>query len=119
MDRLSSTLDPKSLNKKSNQEVLIALEVQSCKLLRDTFYNVLIGNAIPVILLTSFIINEKGDEPAVKRNEQRMDALRQLSRNIAPLKLRRIQPTKPTKVVSLCDWVDGQVWCCLIKMTSW
>uniref|UniRef100_A0A3Q2QJ67 Envoplakin b n=1 Tax=Fundulus heteroclitus TaxID=8078 RepID=A0A3Q2QJ67_FUNHE len=38
------------------------------------------------------------------RNEQRMEALRELSRNIAPLKLRRIQSSKPTPVVSLCDW---------------
>uniref|UniRef100_A0A3Q2T5Y0 Envoplakin b n=1 Tax=Fundulus heteroclitus TaxID=8078 RepID=A0A3Q2T5Y0_FUNHE len=35
-----------------------------------------------------------------------MEALRELSRNIAPLKLRRIQSSKPTPVVSLCDWAD-------------
>ncbi|KAM4535188.1 envoplakin-like [Fundulus diaphanus] len=73
LQRLSSTLDPKSLTKKSNPEILLALE---------------------------------GVEPSVKRNEQRMEALRELSRNIAPLKLRRIQSTKPTPVVSLCDWAD-------------
>uniref|UniRef100_A0A673BAP6 Envoplakin-like n=1 Tax=Sphaeramia orbicularis TaxID=375764 RepID=A0A673BAP6_9TELE len=45
-----------------------------------------------------------GDEPAVKRNEQRLSALKDLSSNVAPLKLRRIQPSKPTTAVSLCDW---------------
>ncbi|XP_038162234.1 envoplakin-like [Cyprinodon tularosa] len=48
----------------------------------------------------------EGDEPSVKRNEQRLEALRELSSNIAPLKLRRIPPTKPTTVVSLCDWAE-------------
>uniref|UniRef100_A0A7N9ASW1 Envoplakin b n=1 Tax=Mastacembelus armatus TaxID=205130 RepID=A0A7N9ASW1_9TELE len=71
LERLSSTVDPKSLAKKSNSEVLLAME---------------------------------GDEPAVRRNEQRLAALRELSSSIVPLKLRRIQPTKPTTVVSLCDW---------------
>uniref|UniRef100_A0A3Q1ECZ4 Envoplakin-like n=1 Tax=Acanthochromis polyacanthus TaxID=80966 RepID=A0A3Q1ECZ4_9TELE len=48
--------------------------------------------------------HKKGDEPAVSRNEQRLAALRELSSKVVPLKLRRIQPTKPTTVVSLCDW---------------
>ncbi|XP_054891427.1 envoplakin-like [Poeciliopsis prolifica] len=48
----------------------------------------------------------EGEEPSVKRNEQRVEALRELSGSVAPLKLRRIQPTKPTTVVSLCDWAD-------------
>lgn len=30
LERLSSTLDPKSLDKKSNPEILLALEVQRC-----------------------------------------------------------------------------------------
>ncbi|KAM7386381.1 hypothetical protein PAMA_009143 [Pampus argenteus] len=71
LERLRSTLDPKTLSAKSNPEVLLALE---------------------------------GDEPAVKRNEQRLAALRELSSNVAPLKFRRIKLTKPTSVVSLCDW---------------
>ncbi|XP_044038320.1 envoplakin-like [Siniperca chuatsi] len=75
LERLVSTLDPKTLSDKSNPEVLLALE---------------------------------GDEPAVKRNEQRLAALRELSSNVVPLKLRRIQPTKPTTVVSLCDWKDEE-----------
>ncbi|XP_017272078.1 envoplakin [Kryptolebias marmoratus] len=54
------------------------------------------------------LIALEGDEPAVKRNEQRLDALRELSSNVAPLKLRRTQPTKPTKVVSVCDWLEGE-----------
>uniref|UniRef100_A0A3P8W3S7 Envoplakin b n=1 Tax=Cynoglossus semilaevis TaxID=244447 RepID=A0A3P8W3S7_CYNSE len=48
----------------------------------------------------------EGDEPAVKRNEQRLAFLRENSNNIVPLKLRRLKPTKPITVVSLCDWVD-------------
>ncbi|XP_040918385.1 envoplakin [Toxotes jaculatrix] len=48
----------------------------------------------------------EGDEPAVKRNEQRLAALREISGNVVPLKLRRIQPTKSTTAVSLCDWAD-------------
>ncbi|TKS91521.1 Envoplakin 210 kDa cornified envelope precursor protein p210 [Collichthys lucidus] len=50
----------------------------------------------------------EGDEPAVKRNEQRLAALRELSGEIVPLKLRRSKPTKPTTVVSLCDWADEE-----------
>ncbi|XP_069557355.1 envoplakin [Brachyistius frenatus] len=75
LERLSSTLQPKSLSNKSNPEALLALE---------------------------------GDEPAVKRNEQRLAALKELSSNVVPLKLRRIPPTKPTTVVALCDWVDEE-----------
>nr|XP_046271944.1 envoplakin-like [Scatophagus argus] len=75
LERLSSTLDPKSLANKSNPEVLLALE---------------------------------GDEPAVKRNEQRLADLRELSSGIVPLKLRRVQPTKPTTAMALCDWADEQ-----------
>ncbi|XP_061556541.1 envoplakin [Phycodurus eques] len=52
------------------------------------------------------LLELQGDEPAVKRNEQRLVALRELSRNIAPLKLRRSNPTEPAKVVALCDWDD-------------
>uniref|UniRef100_A0A3Q0T5D6 Envoplakin b n=1 Tax=Amphilophus citrinellus TaxID=61819 RepID=A0A3Q0T5D6_AMPCI len=50
----------------------------------------------------------EGDEPAVKRNEQRLAALRELSSSVMPLKLRRVQPSKPTTVVSLCDWIDEE-----------
>ncbi|XP_057717649.1 envoplakin [Corythoichthys intestinalis] len=52
------------------------------------------------------LLELQGDEPAVKRNEQRLAALRELSQGIAPLKLRRSNLTKPTKVVALCDWDD-------------
>ncbi|KAK2894186.1 envoplakin [Channa argus] len=75
LERLSSTLDPKSLANKSNPEVLLELE---------------------------------GEEPAVKRNEQRLAYLRELSSGVVPLKLRRIQPSKPTTAVSLCDWNDNE-----------
>lgn len=45
----------------------------------------------------------------MKRNEQRLADLRKLSSNILPLKLRRIKPSKPTTVKSLCDWEDEDV----------
>ncbi|XP_034568149.1 envoplakin [Notolabrus celidotus] len=50
----------------------------------------------------------EGDEPAVRRNEERLAALKELSGTIAPLKLRRVQPTKPTPAVALCDWADEE-----------
>uniref|UniRef100_UPI003AAD0C66 envoplakin-like n=1 Tax=Centroberyx gerrardi TaxID=166262 RepID=UPI003AAD0C66 len=50
----------------------------------------------------------EGDEPAVKRNEQRLADLKELSSSVVPLKLRRIPPTKPTAVVSLCEWADEE-----------
>ncbi|TWW69236.1 Envoplakin 210 kDa cornified envelope precursor protein [Takifugu flavidus] len=75
LTRLKANMDPKSLNTKSNSEVLLELE---------------------------------GDEPAMKRNEQRLSALKELGSRIPPLKQRRIHPTKLTTAVSLCDWVDGE-----------
>uniref|UniRef100_A0A8C9XNW0 Envoplakin b n=1 Tax=Sander lucioperca TaxID=283035 RepID=A0A8C9XNW0_SANLU len=48
------------------------------------------------------------NEPAIKRNEQRLAALREISRDVVPLKLRRVPPTKPTSAVSLCDWADEE-----------
>ncbi|XP_060921252.1 envoplakin [Labrus mixtus] len=75
LQRLNTSLDPKSLANKSNAEALIVIE---------------------------------GDEPAVKRNEDRVAALQELSSTVAPLKSRRVQPTKPTTVVSLCDWEDEE-----------
>uniref|UniRef100_A0A3Q3WJ91 Uncharacterized protein n=1 Tax=Mola mola TaxID=94237 RepID=A0A3Q3WJ91_MOLML len=48
-------------------------------------------------------------EPAIRRNEQRLAALRELSTNVMPLKLRRLQPTKLTTGVALCDWMDTEV----------
>ncbi|KAM6913834.1 envoplakin-like [Lycodopsis pacificus] len=48
----------------------------------------------------------EGDEPAVKRNEQRLADLRELSSTILPLKSRRMKPTKATTAVALCDWAD-------------
>ncbi|XP_053299625.1 envoplakin [Pleuronectes platessa] len=75
MERLNSNMDPKALTKKSNHEILLALE---------------------------------GDEPAVKRNEQRLASLRETSGKVWPLKLRRTAPTKPIAVVSLCDWADEE-----------
>ncbi|KAL0993032.1 hypothetical protein UPYG_G00102410 [Umbra pygmaea] len=75
MKRLNSNLDPKSLNKKSNSEIIIQLE---------------------------------GDESAIERNEKRLDALREFSSSITPLKMRRLPPNKPTPVVALCDWTNGE-----------
>ncbi|KAM3863826.1 envoplakin [Diretmus argenteus] len=54
------------------------------------------------------LIALEGDEPAVKRNEQRLEALKERSSTIVPLKLRRIQPKKPTTLVALCDWEEGE-----------
>lgn len=51
----------------------------------------------------------QGDEPAIKRNEQRLAALRELSSNVAPLKLRRMKPTKTTTALALCDWANEEV----------
>uniref|UniRef100_A0A8L0DQK7 Desmoplakin SH3 domain-containing protein n=1 Tax=Oncorhynchus mykiss TaxID=8022 RepID=A0A8L0DQK7_ONCMY len=48
-------------------------------------------------------------ERAIERNEQRLVALREFSSTIAPLKLRRLRPTKPTPVVSLCEWTNGEL----------
>ena len=45
----------------------------------------------------------------MKRNEQRLASLRETSGKVWPLKLRRIAPTKPLAVVSLCDWADEEV----------
>ncbi|CAK6960372.1 envoplakin [Scomber scombrus] len=73
LDRLRSSVDPKSVSAKSNSEVLLELE---------------------------------GDEPAIRRNDQRLAALRELGSKVVPLKLRRIKPTKSTTVVTLCDWDD-------------
>lgn len=47
----------------------------------------------------------------MKRNEQRLAALRELSDSVVPLKLRRMQLSKPTTVISLCDWIDEEVGC--------
>ncbi|KAK7939050.1 hypothetical protein WMY93_002376 [Mugilogobius chulae] len=46
----------------------------------------------------------EGDEPALQRNEQRLSALRDLSRAVVPLKQRRSSPSSITPVVSLCNW---------------
>ncbi|KAF6722971.1 Envoplakin [Oryzias melastigma] len=75
LERLSSTLDPKSLRNKSNSEILLALE---------------------------------GEEPSLRRNEQRLVSLKERSSSVPPLKLRRVQPRKPTPVFSLCDWTDEE-----------
>ncbi|KAM8825170.1 envoplakin-like [Synchiropus picturatus] len=48
----------------------------------------------------------EADEPALKRNEARLASLRELSSSVVPLKLRRMPLTKPTTVLSLCDWAD-------------
>ncbi|RVE69125.1 hypothetical protein OJAV_G00074690 [Oryzias javanicus] len=75
LERLSSTLDSKSLRNKSNSEILLALE---------------------------------GEEPSLRRNEQRLASLKERSSIVPPLKLRRLQPRRPTPVVSLCDWTDEE-----------
>lgn len=54
------------------------------------------------------LLQLEGDERAIERNEQRLVALREFSSTVAPLKLRRLRPTKPTPVVSLCEWTNGE-----------
>uniref|UniRef100_A0A3Q4GEQ8 Envoplakin-like n=1 Tax=Neolamprologus brichardi TaxID=32507 RepID=A0A3Q4GEQ8_NEOBR len=44
----------------------------------------------------------------MKRNEQRLAALKELSDSVVPLKLRRMQLSKLTTVISLCDWIDEE-----------
>ncbi|XP_033982963.1 envoplakin-like [Trematomus bernacchii] len=61
----------------------------------------LTGKSNPEVLMAL-----EGDDPAVRRNDQRLSDLRELSSGIFPLKLRRTLPTKPTSVVALCDWAD-------------
>ncbi|XP_033826632.1 envoplakin [Periophthalmus magnuspinnatus] len=50
----------------------------------------------------------EGDDPALQRNEQRLSALRDLSRTVVPLKQRWSTPSSRTPVVSLCNWVVPQ-----------
>uniref|UniRef100_A0A8C7Z2S3 Envoplakin b n=1 Tax=Oryzias sinensis TaxID=183150 RepID=A0A8C7Z2S3_9TELE len=50
----------------------------------------------------------EGDEPSLRRNEQRLASLKERSSSIPPLKLRRVQPRKPTPVISLCDWTNEE-----------
>lgn len=54
----------------------------------------------------------------MKRNEQRLAALRELSDSVVPLKLRRMQLSKPTTVISLCDWIDEEVQCQQLSFTG-
>ncbi|KAI4790336.1 hypothetical protein KUCAC02_034698, partial [Chaenocephalus aceratus] len=61
----------------------------------------LTGKSNPEVLMAL-----EGDEPAVRRNDQRLSDLRELSSGIFPLKLRRTLPTKPTSALALCDWAD-------------
>ncbi|KAI5108835.1 envoplakin [Silurus meridionalis] len=68
---LSSTLDPKSLSKKTNTETQLQLEAE---------------------------------ERPLQRCEQLLADLRKRSTTIAPLKLRRTTPSRPTTIESLCDW---------------
>ncbi|XP_006635532.2 envoplakin a [Lepisosteus oculatus] len=44
------------------------------------------------------------EEKTVQQSDQLLADLRKRSTKVAPLKLRRTSPTKPTSVESLCDW---------------
>ncbi|XP_031730491.1 envoplakin a [Anarrhichthys ocellatus] len=46
----------------------------------------------------------EAEEKAVQNSEQQLADLRRRSTTIAPLKLRRITPSRPITVESLCDW---------------
>lgn len=110
MKRLNSNLDPKSLNNKNNPEILLQLEVRFGLFFVSKFsrfYDVQhYFNLFSNIFCISY---PQGDERAIERNEQRLVALREFSSTVAPLKLRRLRPTKPTPVVSLCEWTNGEV----------
>lgn len=54
-------------------------------------------------------MTRQGDEPSLRRNEQRLASLKERRSSIPPLKLRRVQPRKPTPVISLCDWTNEEV----------
>lgn len=45
----------------------------------------------------------------MQRSEQLLADLRKRSTSIAPLKLRRSKPNRPTTVESLCDWETDKV----------
>ncbi|XP_036426038.1 envoplakin a [Colossoma macropomum] len=53
---------------------------------------------------TEIQLQLEADERPLQRSEQLLADLRKRSTTIAPLKLRRIPPSKPTTVESLCDW---------------
>ncbi|KAM4604332.1 envoplakin a [Polymixia lowei] len=50
------------------------------------------------------LLQLEAEEKAVERSEQLLADLRRRSTNIAPLKLRRSIPSRPTTIESLCDW---------------
>lgn len=50
----------------------------------------------------------EGDEPSLRRNDQRLASLKEFSSKVVPLKLRRIHPSKHTTAVALCDWNDDE-----------
>ncbi|XP_034045227.1 envoplakin a [Thalassophryne amazonica] len=50
----------------------------------------------------------EAEEKAVQNSEQMLSDLRRRSTSISPLKQRRINPTRPITVESLCDWDTGK-----------
>ncbi|KAM3624301.1 uncharacterized protein V6R79_021794 [Siganus canaliculatus] len=50
------------------------------------------------------LLQLEAEEKAVQNNEQLLADLRKRSTTIAPLKLRRTNPTRPITVEALCDW---------------
>ncbi|XP_038133966.1 envoplakin a [Cyprinodon tularosa] len=71
LSQLNSSVDPKSVSKKSNAETLMQLQ---------------------------------GEENTVQNSEQLLADLRRRSTNIPPLRLRRVNPSRPITVEALCDW---------------
>ncbi|KAJ8399686.1 hypothetical protein AAFF_G00407910 [Aldrovandia affinis] len=53
---------------------------------------------------SEILLQLEGEERALQRSEQLLADLKKRSSSIAPLKLRRSQPSRPTTVESLCDW---------------
>uniref|UniRef100_A0A8C5BKV9 Envoplakin a n=1 Tax=Gadus morhua TaxID=8049 RepID=A0A8C5BKV9_GADMO len=79
LTRLNSTLDPKTISKQSS-------EVQG-----------------PGLQCVSVCLSQT-EEKSVQRAAALLADLRRRSTSIAPLKLRRIAPTRAITVESLCDW---------------
>ncbi|KAJ8363564.1 hypothetical protein SKAU_G00123950 [Synaphobranchus kaupii] len=53
---------------------------------------------------SEILLQLEGEERGMQRNEQLLADLKKRSTSVLPLKLRRIQPSRPISVESLCDW---------------
>nr|XP_020660739.1 envoplakin [Pogona vitticeps] len=58
-------------------------------------------------VVSDLILQLENDEKTVKLAEKNIAELKRRSKEISPLKMRRIQPSQPISVDSLCDWDSG------------